>query len=141
MIAAIADTHTAIWYLYSDPRLGRAASAFIDTTIINGDHIGLSAISLAEMVYLIEKGRIPANTLDDVLAAIADPKAVLQQVPLDDGIVIQMRTVSRQDIPDLPDPHHCCQRPILRCATVEPRCSYTVFDHSHDLVTLRRASR
>lgn len=103
MIAAIADTHTAIWYLFSDPRLGRAASAFIDATIINGDHIGLSAISLAEMVYLIEKGRIPAHALDDVLAAIADPKAVLQQVPLDDSIVLKMRAVSRQDIPDLPD--------------------------------------
>jgi PIN domain nuclease of toxin-antitoxin system len=83
--------------------LGRAASAFIDATIINGDHIGLSAISLAEMVYLIEKGRIPAHALDDILAAIADPKAVLQQVPLDDSIVLKMRTVSRQDIPDLPD--------------------------------------
>jgi PIN domain nuclease of toxin-antitoxin system len=103
MIAAIADTHTAIWYLFSDPRLGRAASAFIDATIINGYHIGLSAISLAEMVYLIEKGRIPAHALDDVLGAIAHPKAVLQQIPLDDSIVVKMRAVSRQDIPDLPD--------------------------------------
>jgi len=103
MIAAIADTHTAIWYLFSDPRLGRAASAFIDATIAKGDHIGLSAISLAEMVYLIEKGRIQAHALDDVLAAIADPTAVLQQVPLDDRMVVKMREVSRQDIPDLPD--------------------------------------
>ena len=103
MIAAIADTHAAIWYLFSDPRLGRAASAFIDAAIVNGDHIGLSAIGLAEMVYLIEKNRIPAHALDDVLAAIADPKAVLQQVPLDDRIVVKMRDVSRQDIPDLPD--------------------------------------
>lgn len=50
MIVAIADTHATIWYLFSDPRLGRAASAFIDQTIANGDHIGVSAISLAEMV-------------------------------------------------------------------------------------------
>jgi PIN domain nuclease of toxin-antitoxin system len=63
MIVAIADTHTTIWYLFSDPRLGNAASAFIDDTIAKGDHIGLSAISIAEMVYLIEKGRIPANAL------------------------------------------------------------------------------
>jgi hypothetical protein len=33
MIAAIADTHTIIWYLFSDARLGKAASAFIDNTI------------------------------------------------------------------------------------------------------------
>jgi len=103
MIAAIADTHTAIWYLFSDERLGRAASAFFDSTIANGDHIGISAISFAEMVYLIEKERIPAGALDDVVAAIADPKNVLQQVPLDDGIVVKMRQIPRQDIPDLPD--------------------------------------
>ncbi len=44
MLAAIADTHAAIWYLFSDPRLGRAASDCIDATIVNGDHIGISVI-------------------------------------------------------------------------------------------------
>src|SRR5258708_6349015 len=103
MLAAIADTHTAIWYLFSDPRLGRAASDCIDATIASGDHIGISAISLAEMIYLIEKKRILANALEDVLAAIADPKTVLQEVPLDAGIVLRMKEVPRDEIPDLPD--------------------------------------
>ena len=103
MIAAIADTHTAIWYLFSDPRLGRVASAFIDETIARGDQIGLSSISLAEMVYLVEKGRIETSALDDTLAALADPSAVLHQIPLDESIVLKMRDVSRKDIPDLPD--------------------------------------
>ena len=66
MVVAIADTHTTLWYLFSDPRLGRAASAFIDATVADGNHIGVSAISVAEMVYLIEKGRIPATALTDV---------------------------------------------------------------------------
>ena len=69
MIVAIADTHTAIWYLFSHPRLGKAASAFIDETIAKGDHVGVSAISIAEMIYLVEKGRIPANALNDLRAA------------------------------------------------------------------------
>jgi PIN domain nuclease of toxin-antitoxin system len=103
MVAAIADTHTAIWYLFSDPRLGKAASAFIDTTIAKGDHIGVSAISIAEMVYLIEKGRIPANVLKDLPAATADPRAVLQHIPLRENIALKMAEVSRQDVPDLPD--------------------------------------
>jgi PIN domain nuclease of toxin-antitoxin system len=30
MIIALADTHAAIWYLFSDARLSKAASAFID---------------------------------------------------------------------------------------------------------------
>ena len=55
------------------------------------------------MIYFIEKRRIPANALDDVLAAIADPKNVLQEIHLDAGIVTMMAQVSREDIPDLPD--------------------------------------
>ncbi len=103
MIVGIADTHTAIWYLFSDDRLGKAASAFIDSAINDGDQIGLSAISLAEMVYLIEKNRIPGTALEDILAATGDPKNVLHPVSLDQRIAVAMREITRQDIPDLPD--------------------------------------
>ena len=103
MIVAIADTHAAIWYLFSDPRLGSAASSFIDETIANGHHIGVSAISIAEMVYLIEKGRIPASALTDLTAATANPKAVLRHVALDERIALKMGEVPRQELPDLPD--------------------------------------
>jgi PIN domain nuclease of toxin-antitoxin system len=98
MIAGIADTHAAIWYLYSDARLGRTASDFIESTMVGGDHIGISAISLAEMIYLVEKKRIPANALEDILAAIADPKVVLQEVPLDADIVAKMKEIPRDEI-------------------------------------------
>jgi PIN domain nuclease of toxin-antitoxin system len=103
MILAIADTHAVIWYLFSDPRLGSAASTFIDDAVAKGEHIGVSAISLAEMVYLIEKGRISARSLQDLHAAIADPKAVLRHVPFDERIAMKMMEVPRKDIPDLPD--------------------------------------
>ena len=47
MIVAIADTHTTIRYLFSDARLGKSASAFIDEAITAGDHIGVSGITIA----------------------------------------------------------------------------------------------
>jgi PIN domain nuclease of toxin-antitoxin system len=100
MIAAIADTHAILWYLYSDPRLGSAASSLIDQTVAAGDHIGISAISLAEMVYLIEKGRIPTDALGDLQAAIADPGSVLQHVAFDESIAIKMAEIPRQQVPD-----------------------------------------
>ena len=55
------------------------------------------------MVYLIEKERIAATALNDVLAAIIDPKNVLKLVALDDQIALNMRNIPRQDIPYLPD--------------------------------------
>lgn len=103
MIVAIADTHAALWYLFSDSRLGRSASAFVDTAVANGDHIGVSAISIAEMVYLTEKGRIPSTALNDIRDAVADPNAVFQYVRFDERIAMNMAVISRDEVPDLPD--------------------------------------
>ena len=103
MVVAVADTHATLWYLFSDPRLGRAASAFIDAAVADGNHIGVSAIGVAEMVCLIEKGRIPATALTDVQAAVADPKAVLKYVPPDQDIATNMAAIPRDEVPDLPD--------------------------------------
>ena len=103
MIAATADTHTTIWYLYSDSRLGKAASDFIGSTTAKGEHIGVSAISIAEKIYLVEKGRIPASAVRDLYDATANSKAVLQYVPLDEHVAMKMTEIPRQDLPDLPD--------------------------------------
>ena len=61
MIAAVADTQTALWHLFNDGRLSVAAGDFIDKSAIAGSQIVVSSISLAEIVYLIEKNRLPAN--------------------------------------------------------------------------------
>lgn len=95
MIAAIADTHATIWYLFSDPRLSGTASDFIEATIATGNHIGVSAISIAEMVYLVEKNRIPANALTDLRTAMSDPRAVVLQVPLDEAVALKMTEIVR----------------------------------------------
>jgi PIN domain nuclease of toxin-antitoxin system len=103
MIVGIADTHAALWYLFSDPRLGNAASSFIDDAVSKGNHIGVSAISIAEIVYLVEKGRIFSTALADLSAATADPRAVLRRLPLDHDIAAKVAEIPREDVPDLPD--------------------------------------
>lgn len=72
-LRAIADTHTVIWYVYGDARLSAATRLEIDSAAANGEQIGVSTISLVEIVYLAEKGRIAANVPDDILAALHDP--------------------------------------------------------------------
>jgi PIN domain nuclease of toxin-antitoxin system len=58
-LVAVADTHTAIWFLSDDRRLSVAAGTVLDTADAGGDQVGVSSITVAELVYLIEKGRIP----------------------------------------------------------------------------------
>jgi PIN domain nuclease of toxin-antitoxin system len=103
MIAGVADTHTALWYLLKNPRLSSTARQFIDTAAAAGHDIALSSISLAEIVYLVEKNRLPVSAYDELKRAIADPEFVMEEAALTADIVDAMRLVSRDEVPDMPD--------------------------------------
>ena len=102
-VVAVADTHTVIWYVFADARLSEKAKEAIDGAAEKGLYIGVSAISLAEIVYLIEKQRIAPDTLERLLSVCNDPGKVLAEIPLDSAIVQKMSDIPRTDIPDLPD--------------------------------------
>lgn len=103
MIAGVADTHAAIWYLFADPRLSRTAKMAFETAVNDRHKIALSVISLAEIVYLIEKGRFAPSVYDDLEKALRNPDHVLQEAPLTSEIVDAMQHVLRTDVPDMPD--------------------------------------
>jgi PIN domain nuclease of toxin-antitoxin system len=103
MIAAVADTHVVHWYLFRHPRLSAGANTFIQTTIGLGDQIAISSVSLIEMVYLIEKRRIPAEILSRVAHELRLSVSLFIEIPIDLSIA---RTLSRIDVgqvPDMPD--------------------------------------
>lgn len=103
MIAAVADTHAAIWLVLADKRLSAHAKGFIERVASAANNVGVSAITLAEVVYLSEKGRIPLSTLTRLLAVLSDPEEVLIEVPVDRAIVEEMKSIDRSQVPDLPD--------------------------------------
>ena len=103
MFAAVADTHSVIWYLAQDSRLSSAAKLFIDDATQNGEQVGISSISLVEIVYLIERNRIPAESLSRLAAAIASPRSVLTEVALNMDVVRALTNVDSTQIPDMPD--------------------------------------
>src|SRR5579871_5553273 len=100
MIAGVADTHTALWHLFDDQRLSITATDFIARAAAARQKIAISSISLAEVVYLVEKKRFPASAYDDLKAALVDPKHVLTEAVLDAAIVETMRIVPRSEVPD-----------------------------------------
>jgi len=82
MVGGVADTHAALWHLYGDARLSPRARDFIHTSASSGQKIAVSSISLAEIVYLVEKQRIPAAAFEYLSEAVADPDGVFQEIPL-----------------------------------------------------------
>jgi PIN domain nuclease of toxin-antitoxin system len=103
VIVGVADTHTALWHLFDDERLSGPAADFIDKAAAARRRIAVSAISLAEIVYLIEKNRLPPSVYDDLKLALADPDHVLKEAPVTVEIVDALRQIPRAAVPDMPD--------------------------------------
>ena len=97
------DTHALIWYLQDDARLSPLASQYFDGCEHDGGCICVPSICVVEIVYLSEKGGIPANTLDQLLKDLSAPDTILQVVELGLPIVLEMRNISRAAVPDMPD--------------------------------------
>jgi PIN domain nuclease of toxin-antitoxin system len=89
--------------LFGDERLSPAAKLFFDQAAMNGQNIAFSAISLAEVVYLFEKRRLPIQVLEALENALRNPKHVLAEAPLTGAVVDSMRKIPREQIPDMPD--------------------------------------
>lgn len=103
MLAGVADTHTVLWYLYATPRLSPTARAFLETAAASGDQIGLSSITLIERVYLIEKGRIDAESFTRLAVALEDSNGMFLEVPPDLQIARALSRIDAASVPDMPD--------------------------------------
>lgn len=103
MISAIADNHTIIWYLYDDTRISGEAKGFIEAIGEQGNQIGISTITMVEIVYLIEKGRIVNRAFTKLNSELQHNQSVLQEIPLTNKIVMELAKIDRNSIPDMPD--------------------------------------
>jgi PIN domain nuclease of toxin-antitoxin system len=103
LIAGVADTHTVLWYLLQNPSLSNTALRYLEDAAAAGESIAVSPISLAEIVYLIEKKRLPAAAYEQLNNALADPDYGIEEAPFNGEVVAAMLKVPRAQVPDLPD--------------------------------------
>jgi len=103
MPSVIADTHTIIWYLSNHPKLSNTANTVLTQTIAEGGSIFISAISLIEITYLIEKDRLPSEALASLQDALQDSDTAIELIPIDLNIATAMSQIKREIVPDMPD--------------------------------------
>src|SRR5260370_38944940 len=63
----------------------------------------ISAISLVEIVYLVERGRIAGHAFDLFVSQLSQDNPAFTVVPLDTRIDEVLRRISRNLVPDMPD--------------------------------------
>jgi PIN domain nuclease of toxin-antitoxin system len=103
MPSVVADTHTLIWYIFELPRLSPAALTALEQAVNEGNFIYFSAISIVEIAYLIERGRLAGEVLTRVLNAADDPNVGILLAPLDRNISATIQQIDRATVPDMPD--------------------------------------
>jgi PIN domain nuclease of toxin-antitoxin system len=103
MAALVVDTHAAVWYLLNSNRLSPGAQNAMDDAANAGDPVYVSSISLVEIVYLVEKGKLPAVVIERLTAALSDPDAAFAIAALDKSAALAVQRISRDIVPDMPD--------------------------------------
>ncbi len=73
------------------------------TALAAGHVIHVPSICLVELVYLIEKRRLPAVVLERLDGVLRDGESGFRLAPLDLAVAETVRRISRSEVPDLPD--------------------------------------
>ncbi len=102
-MAGVLDTHAAIWYVFTPSDLSRAAHQFVRRAIANRRPVYISAISLVETIYLVERGRISLEALRRIESALKDASSGLVVAPVDASVAEAVPKISRAVVPDMPD--------------------------------------
>jgi len=102
-MSAVLDTHAALSYLENTKELSALARTTIEDAIRDGCHVHVSAISVIEAVYLVERKKIPASALQRLRNALNDPSVGLSIAPVDAPIANALENIPRNVVPDMPD--------------------------------------
>lgn len=103
MSAIVADTHAIVWYFRSPEKLAYDASIAFDRAINNGYPIYISAISIVEITFLVEKNRLPQVALDQLIENLADPDVGLVIVSMDILVAKTLVKIPRETVPEMCD--------------------------------------
>lgn len=75
----------------------------MDEAIAAGDPIYLASISIVEIVYLVEKSKLPNAALEQLNSVLAASDSEVVVIPLDFAVVQAIKEIPRDVVPDMPD--------------------------------------
>jgi PIN domain nuclease of toxin-antitoxin system len=99
----VTDTHALLWHLSDDPDLSAAARDTFRLADTGQAEIFIPSLVLVEIVYLIERRRVPPEAIDRIIHLPELPGSHYHPAPLDTQVVEAMRRVPREAVPDMPD--------------------------------------
>jgi len=102
-MSLVLDTHAVIWYLLDDRRLPNKVFELIESSEKRRQPVFVSAITLVEIIYLVERGRVLPDIYDRLVSELNQDDSVLFPVAVDADVVEKLRKIPRDSVPDMPD--------------------------------------
>lgn len=104
----VADTCVLIWYLTNDPKLpSEAPDVFnlLEETSKGLRTVYVSTITLVELIYLMEKGRVTRDMIDKLLDHLTEPGSTFILSDLSGDVALTLESVrhnagEKLDMPD-----------------------------------------
>lgn len=75
----------------------------MEQAVNSGNPIYVSAISVVEIAYLVEKRRFTEEILTRIINALDNPNMGIVLAPLDRNVSGAIRQIDRATVPDMPD--------------------------------------
>jgi PIN domain nuclease of toxin-antitoxin system len=83
---AFLDTYVAMWYLLDASNRRETVFSLVDTAAASGVPAYISAVSLVDVVCLVERGRIAADAFDRFARELGRDNPTFRVFPLDHDI-------------------------------------------------------
>lgn len=99
----VTDTHALLWYLFGNDKLSPSAASLFAKTDAGEARIYIPSIVLVEIVYLIEKARIPLAAVEQVIWLLEEPTTNYRLSQIRIATIRALTSLPRQAIPDMPD--------------------------------------
>ena len=103
MADIVIDTQIAVWYFESSTRLSKRADSRLEEAVRNGETVFISAITIVEIIYLVEKGRLSQPMLERLLDELQMVNSSFRTQSLTADIARSLADIPRATVPDMPD--------------------------------------
>lgn len=99
----LADTHAIVWTLFEPTRLSAAALRQLQSAQAAGGRVLVSTVTLVEVTYFVENGRLAPAVSFGLWAAITDPSKPIDALPVSLDVARVLDQIPRGVVADMPD--------------------------------------
>lgn len=96
----VVDSHAFIWYVLASPRLSDKARQAMDDATDSDIPLAISAATLVELVYLVEKGTFMHTHIEAFHEIIDAADSGFEVVPIDNAVARAVSKIPRAAVAD-----------------------------------------